>query len=52
MSERERAEDFSLQHPTRAVAEALARVIVAVNDKLGEETDPKVRALAGLPKAS
>lgn len=52
MSERESGEDFSLQRPTRAVAEALARVIVAANEKLGEETDPRIRALAGLPKAS
>lgn len=44
-------QDFSLQRPTRAVAEALARVIVAANDKLGEDTEPRVRALAGMPKA-
>lgn len=51
MSQR-RDDDFSLKRPTPEVAEALARVLVAANDKLGKETDPRVRALANLPKAS
>lgn len=53
MTEDDRSEEgFSYLHPTPQVAEALARVIVAVNDRLGEETDPRVRALANLPRAS
>jgi hypothetical protein len=41
-----------LRHPSRRVAELAARVIVAADRKLGVETDPRVLALARLPKAS
>lgn len=43
--------EFSLTNPSRRVAIAAARVQVTANDRLGRETDPRVRRLAGMPLA-